>query len=606
VIVPIFEVGAHDGQHYFSMGFVEGESLARRVSSGPLPPDDAAEIVRSVAEAVQYAHDKGGIHRDLKPANILLQKGRSGNAETGNPKTPSHQDAKGESNAVRSEERAISSGSGKGEGAISSGKDKSPLRASASSRLCVDISAIKVTDFGLAKRVQGGSELTATGQVLGTPSYMPPEQAAGKVTQIGPASDVYSLGAVLNCLLTGRPPFQSANPVDTLLQVLEQEAVGPRSLTAGIPLDVETICLKCLHKEPEKRYGSAQALADDLSRYLKGEPILARPTGRAERTWRWCRRNPLVAGLMATVSLVLMIGMAVSWYFANQSSNRADNLGKKQGELIKKQGELEAETKRANQKADEATANLKLADRRLYAADMSLAQLNWEANRVGPIIDLLERHRRPPDAVPGSEDLRGFEWYYWDRVSHSDLRTLKGHTHRVGSVAFSPDGQRLASASDDETVKVWDASTAQELLTFNGLTNWVQSVVFSPDGTRLASASDDETVKLWDATSGQETLGLKGHTDAVTSVTFSPDGKRLASSSKGQTVRVWDVMSGQETLSLKGHTAEVTSVAFSPDGKRLASGSWDQTVKVWDATSGQEILTLKGHDDTVTRVALKR
>jgi eukaryotic-like serine/threonine-protein kinase len=219
-IVPIYEIGEHDGQHFFSMGFVEGASLAAKVADGPLPPRDAATLTMQVAETMQYAHERGVIHRDLKPANVLL-------------------DAQGQP---------------------------------------------KVTDFGLAKKLQADSSLTHTGQVMGTPSYMPPEQAEGK--EVGPAVDVYALGAILYCLLTGRPPFQAATPMDTLIQVVGQDPVPVRQLNAGVARDLETICLKCLEKEPGKRYVSAAALAEDLRRYLVGEPIAARPVGRPERAWR--------------------------------------------------------------------------------------------------------------------------------------------------------------------------------------------------------------------------------------------------------------------------------------------------------------------------------
>jgi serine/threonine protein kinase len=232
-IVPIYEVGQHEGQHYFSMGYIEGQSLAAKVAKAPLSAGEAAQLVQSVAEAVQFAHDHGVIHRDLKPANVLL-------------------DSKGQP---------------------------------------------RVTDFGLAKRVTGESELTATGQVLGTPSFMPPEQAAGKLDQIGPVSDVYALGAILYTLLTGRPPFQAANPLDTLLQVLEQEPIAPRTLNARIRRDLETIALKCLEKEPRRRYASARELAGELQRFLNGEPIVARPISRTERAWRWCKRKPLATTL---------------------------------------------------------------------------------------------------------------------------------------------------------------------------------------------------------------------------------------------------------------------------------------------------------------------
>jgi serine/threonine protein kinase len=242
-IVPIHEVGVREGQHFFSMGYVDGQSLAARISAGPLPPREAATLVRTVAEAVHYAHQAGVIHRDLKPANILLDR-------AGHP---------------------------------------------------------RVTDFGLAKRVQGDSHLTGTGQILGTPSYMPPEQAGASADQVGPASDVYALGAVLYAVLTGRPPFSAASPLDTVIQVLEQDPVSPRQLNAAVPRDLETIALKCLEKSPTRRYATAQDLADELGRYLAGEPIEARPISPDERLWRWCRRHPARAVAAGTVLLSLLV-----------------------------------------------------------------------------------------------------------------------------------------------------------------------------------------------------------------------------------------------------------------------------------------------------------
>ncbi len=246
-IVPVFEVGEHEGQHYFSMGYVEGSSLAARLAKGPLAPKEAAELVATVAEAVEYAHRQGVIHRDLKPSNILIDC-------AGRP---------------------------------------------------------RVTDFGLAKRVDSGGDLTATGQVLGTPSYMPPEQAAGHIHAVGPAADVYALGAVLYAALTGRPPFQAATSLETLKQVIEREPVPLRQLNSAVPRDLETIVLKCLEKAVPRRYASAQALAEDLRRYLEGRPIFARPVSRWEHAWRWCRRQPVVAGLSAA-AVILTVLVAVT------------------------------------------------------------------------------------------------------------------------------------------------------------------------------------------------------------------------------------------------------------------------------------------------------
>ena len=250
-IVPIFEIGQHEGQHFFSMGFVEGKSLADRVKDGPLPPKEAAEFTRKIAEAIAYAHEKGVIHRDLKPANVLL-------------------DLQGEP---------------------------------------------KVTDFGLARRLEQDSGLTRTGAVMGTPSYMPPEQASGKTNEVGPLADVYSIGAMLYCLLTGRPPFQAASPIDTLMQVMEKEPVSVSTLNPEIQRDLETICHKCLQKEPKKRYESAKALADDLGRWQRGEPITARAVSTTERAWRWVKRNRMISGLITGTIAAILIGSVASLWF---------------------------------------------------------------------------------------------------------------------------------------------------------------------------------------------------------------------------------------------------------------------------------------------------
>jgi eukaryotic-like serine/threonine-protein kinase len=261
-IVAVHEVGEHGGQPYFSMDFVAGRSLADVVREGPLPASRAAEYIRAVAAAVQHAHDKGILHRDLKPANILI------------------------------------------------GAEDQP----------------RVMDFGLARPITGSAGLTGTGQVLGSPPYMPPEQASGRKGGLTPASDVYALGAVLYELLTGRPPFQAETPLDTLLLVLETEPVAPRLLNPRMLRDLETICLKCLHKDPKKRYASASALAEELGCFLRGEPIQARPVSFVERAWRWCKRKPVLAGTLATLVLVIaggLGGVLWQWARAEQKSTEA-------------------------------------------------------------------------------------------------------------------------------------------------------------------------------------------------------------------------------------------------------------------------------------------
>ena len=267
-IVAIHEVGEHASQPFFSMDYVVGTCLSELVREHPLPAPRAADYVKTIAEAIQYAHERGVLHRDLKPANVLIDR-------AGQP---------------------------------------------------------RIIDFGLAKRLGSDPQLstindplTLTGQVLGSPNFIPPEQAAGKRGAIGRHSDIYALGAILYHLLTARPPFVAATAHETVHQVLNTEPVAPRALNPTVPRDLETICLKCLEKEPHRRYRTAQELADELWRFLRGEPIQARPVGPLGRSWRWCRRNPRLAVLAATVVVLVLSLAVVSFGFANRIATTRDS-----------------------------------------------------------------------------------------------------------------------------------------------------------------------------------------------------------------------------------------------------------------------------------------
>jgi WD40 repeat protein len=500
--------------------------------------------------------------------------------------------------------------------------------------------ALKITDFGLAKKLDEDGQ-THTGAIMGTPSYMPPEQARGE-KDLGPTVDVYALGAILYACLTGRPPFLGAVLLETLRQVQEDDPVAVRQLNPSVPRDLETICLKCLRKEPGRRYATARALADDLDRFLNGRPIEARPARALERAFKWVRRNPIVSILAAAVVLVLLAGVAVSSTFAYQAMSEARIARKAEEDASQKAtlaslAEQKAETRaKAEAEAKErASDQLKRAERLIYAGKLFEALNAFEGRKGALALQYLDQCQW---------NLRGWEHdHLWTRFN--SVQTLRGHPDPVTGVSWSPDGKRILSVSSKMPVRVWDAATGQVVFSLGGVPNLASEAIWSPDGKRILAAGS--TLKILDAETGKELQALSGRLSWENTAPWSPDGKRILIAEgyqtkmwdveKGQAIqtlprddsvvvlvsivawspdgkrvltttgafaKVWAAENGEELCSFRAYNDRITSAVWSPDSKRIATAGNDPTPKVWDADTGQELHALKSRDrSVVTRVA---
>jgi WD40 repeat protein/tRNA A-37 threonylcarbamoyl transferase component Bud32 len=650
-IVPIYEVGERDGQHYFSMKLMEGGSLAQAVSSGQWAvgskeaQERTARLLTAVAGAVHHAHQRGILHRDLKPGNILL-------------------DAQGQPH---------------------------------------------VTDFGLAKRVEGQAAVTQSGAIVGTPSYMAPEQAAARHKALTTATDVYSLGALLYELLTGQPPFRADAPLDILMRVLEQEPERPRLLNPRIDRDLETICLKCLEKDPQKRYGSAEALAHDLERWLSGEPIRARRSSVWERVRKWARRRPALAALVGVSGLavaVVLTALVVSYQQIHRALDKLrDEQVRTQDALWAKQAALDRESQ-ALQASKDNLAALDLARkdteralenvrRQSYGQAIVLAERETQSPQTGRLEDLL-------DSCP--QHLRGWEYYHLYRRAHLEVCLFRDPGAKA--LRWSTNSKQLLSVPQESAdgrwqSHTWDAATGSEVkraecaeqfaaagwrpfwspdggrvailslaagaiqsplraegpppvgyllnaatwhmvpLCHSGPPVRCTAFTWSPDGQRLAGSHDDGSISIWDTTTGHELFLLKNQTENVwflttqgyvrfscrgsaaalawtgnpdpswqlwplTQVLWNRNGTRLVARFRPGYAKVWDATTGKESfLLLDAEGYNLDQIRWSPDGLHLAAPSWRPgdpsengdrrpvAVKVWEAATGVETARLK-------------
>ena len=498
-IVAIHEIGEHEGRHFFSMDYIDGPSLQDAVRQQAFPPRRAATCLRILAEAVEYAHQQGVLHRDLKPSNVLL------------------------------------------------GPRDEPV----------------ITDFGLAKVLTHDTELTMSGQVLGTPGYLPPEQASRHRGKVGPGSDVYGLGALLYYLLTGRPPFQAQDVTEILDQVLHREPVPPRLLNPSVPRDLETICLRCLEKDAARRYPSARELAADLGRHLAGETILARPVSPPEKAWRWCQRKPALAAALAACTVLLVAGfVGIAWQWRR------------------------------------AEAEGQVARRSLYDSDMLLAQQAFEENNYGRVAQLLREHDPRLSGRP-DEDLRGWEWrYLWGQIQSEELYTLGSHSNTVSYLTFSADGRWLVSASHYEfgnDVRIWDLP-ARQLVARHSLERAarVNIAAFSPDSRTLAVA-DYRQLRFYRAPAWNEPVPGATISNRFQAVAYTADGRRLVGlgGNGPYQVVVMDTRDGHTITAWP--TARGRTLVLSPDA-RLAAIQYFAApeVVVHELESGATVARLPG------------
>jgi len=577
-IVAIHEVGEQEGQPYFTMDFVQGLNLADLVRNGPLAPPRAARYVELAARAIEHAHQHGVLHRDLKPANVLI-----------------------------------------------------------------DLSdQPRITDFGLAKQLLDSPssnqdpQLTVTGQTLGSPHYMAPEQAAGKHREIGVAADIYSLGALLYHLVTGRPPFAAGTLGETLHQVLHHEPVRPRVLDPSLPQDLETICLKCLEKEPARRYPTAGMVADELSRFMAGEPLLARPVSGLERGWRWCRRNRALATFAGLAALLPVAILAALVMLAASNLRIRRERNEKDFALQQRAVALEAATKSEQQARDQLfralrnEAQARRLSRQMGQRSDSLKALAQAARirREDSLRDEAIAALALPDVQPGPRWMENRPQEMLGIVFDSQYQRYAG-LNRDGSVSvrsapggmeiqklkphgnplfwgnnsltlFSPDGQIFAELDRGNKLELWRLNDGNPVI--RDLPDRPVQVAFSPDSRFLVVATQDAFIRF-DLMTGTA-INRWTCPRLVFSMAVNPDGRKLAVGYlDSDSVSIYDAVEGKEVALLAIGPSDHEIVCWHPDGTRLAVAGSNPKIQIWDVENDQRVTVLEGHAQRVTRLS---
>jgi WD40 repeat protein/serine/threonine protein kinase len=569
-IVQLFDFGEWNDTSsgspvpYFTLEYVDGGNLKSRLDGKPQPPERAAQWLLTLARAVQHAHGQGIVHRDLKPSNVLV---------------------------------------------TSEGQ-------------------LKLCDFGVAKILTRASDQTLGGLLVGTPEYMAPEQASGDARDAGPAADVYALGTILYTMLTGRPPFQSASIADTLEQVRSQEPVAPRRLQPSVPNDLQTICLKCLQKEPRRRYSSAAALAEDLDRFLSHRPILARPTSLLERTWKRARRRPTEALLISGIAATAIIGFAlVVWQWRRAETKAADEAEANQRAQHARRLSLEQQAELALRQGlalcdeGEVKHGLLWLDRSLHlAASAQAGSLDrsirtniaaWEDQLCRPEQGL--GLREPIAELVCSPDGRS-------------LATISGHAavritsaagtggpmaderlptaRRAQHIAYVPRGEGfIATATDDGRVTIWDPAARRPIgaALVHPPGRSVVAIISTPDGATLITCCDDGSIRRWDVATG-ELIGPKlqhGAGAGERTLAVSPDGRTLISGGEDEMALRWDLATGRRIAPPMQHDSAITAIAFGRYGRSIIIGTHDGKLHIWDS-EGTRISVLPSQGAAVT------